>query len=111
MARAYDRDEELLKFYRSIGKPEPTEEAAEPLVDIYDDAMSEVLGYCNRDEVVPGVATSIRDLAKIRYNQEGAEGESSRSEGGVSQSYEEGIPRRIRSVLNRYRQAKVRRLN
>lgn len=111
MARVYDRDKELLKFYRSIGKSDAKEVELESLIDTYDDAVSEVLDYCNRDEVIAGMATSIRDLAKIRYNQEGAEGEISRSEGGVSQSYEEGIPRRIRSVLNRYRQAKVRRLN
>lgn len=81
------------------------------LEDLYDDATFEVLNYCNREEPVRGMLPSIRDLAKIRYNQEGAEGEVSRSEGGVSQTYEEGIPRRIRSVLNRYRQARVRRLN
>lgn len=111
MAREYDREEELLKFYRSIGKSEAKTPEVEALADIYDDAVDEALNYCNREGVDPGMATSIRDLAKIRYNQEGAEGEVSRSEGGVSQTYEEGIPRRIRSVLNRYRQAKVRRLN
>lgn len=111
MARVYDRNEELKKFYRSIGKSDVVGDELESLTDTYDDAVSEALDYCNRDEVVAGMATSIRDLAKIRFNQEGAEGEVSRSEGGVSQSYEEGIPRRIRSVLNRYRQARVRRLN
>lgn len=111
MARIYDRETELLKFYRSVGKSHPKEIELNILTDMYDDAVSEVLDYCNRDKLEPGMATSIRDLAKIRYNQEGAEGEVSRSEGGVSQTYEEGIPRRIRSVLNRYRQARVRRLN
>lgn len=79
------------------------------LEDLYDDATIEALNYCNREEPVRGMLTSIRDLAKIRYNQEGAEGETSRSEGGVSRSFEEGIPRKIRTVLNRYRLAKVGR--
>lgn len=111
MARKYDREKELLKFYRSVGKSKTTGDEKEVLKDYYDDAMNEALDYCNRDEITAGMATSIRDLAKIRYNQVGAEGEVSRSEGGVSQTYEEGIPRRIRSSLNRYRQARVRRLN
>lgn len=111
MARKYERGKELEKFYRSIGKSSLSDEEKERLADLYDDAASEALDYCNRDEVIPGMATSIRDLATIRFNQEGAEGEISRSEGGISQTYEEGIPRKIRSSLNRYRQARVRRLN
>ena len=109
MAQKYNRTEELQKFIRHLGKTDANENEKLVLGYFYDDAVNEALNYCNRDDVVIGMATSIRDLAKIRYNQEGAEGESSRSEGGVSQSYEEGIPRKIRSVLNRYRLAKVGR--
>lgn len=127
MARAYDRDKEINKLARSIRLPKLNTESSLPnkvpmtiyesgdveawliLEDIYDDAVSEALNYCNRDNIEVGMATSIRDLAKIRYNQEGAEGETSRSEGGVSRSFEEGIPRKIRSALNRYRLAKVGR--
>lgn len=109
MAQKYDRSEELKKFIRFLGKTDASAEVKQQLEDFYDDAESEVLNYCNRDDVAIGMVTSIRDLAKIRYNQEGSEGEITRSEGGISQSYEEGIPRRIRSVLNRYRLAKVGR--
>lgn len=121
VTQTYSRTEELEKFARKVGVEmwnvpddllaglEDAEETNKRLCleDIYDDAVSEALGYCNRETVVPGMATSIRDLAKIRYNQEGAEGELSRSEGGVSQTFEDGIPRKIRSQLNRYRIAKV----
>lgn len=107
--KKYDREAELKKFLRSIGKSDEADESKDTFAYFFDDAIEEALNYCNRDEVHVGMSTSIRDLARIRYNQEGAEGESSRSEGGVSQSYEEGIPRRVRSVLNRYRLAKVRR--
>lgn len=111
MAHVYKKEKELEKFYRALGKTDAETSVKEYLADIYDDAVTEALNYCNRKEVEVGMATSIRDLAKIRYNQEGAEGESSRSEGGVSQTYEVGIPLKIRSTLNRYRQARVRRLN
>lgn len=129
MAQTYNRIEELKKLARSIRQetlntssqlpqklPLPIEEIGETeewlrLEDIYDDAVLEVLSYCNRNEIVYGMVTSIRDLAKIRYNLEGVEGETSRSEGGVSYSFEEGIPRRVRSSLNVYRLATVRRFS
>lgn len=109
MAQTYNRELEIVKFLRSIDQTGATGNDLARLTGFYDEAVEEALGYCNRDKVMDGMAMSIRDLAKIRFNQDGAEGESSRSEGGVSQTYEEGIPRRIRSVLNRYRVAKVGR--
>lgn len=78
------------------------------LEDDLEDALSDVLDYTNRDTLVDNMATSVKDLYIIRYNQEGNEGETSRSEGGVSQSFETGIPKKIRSKLNRYRVGKVR---
>lgn len=77
------------------------------ITGFYEDAKAEVLDYCYRDDVVGNMASSIRRLAVIRYNQEGNEGESSRSEGGVSQSFEEGMPKSLRASLNRYRVAKA----
>lgn len=127
MAQMYDREKEIEKLARSVRMPKLNIESSLPqelpltihesgdvearliLEDIYDDAVIEALNYCNRDTVLIGMTVSIRDLAKIRYNQQGAEGESSRGEGGVSQSFEEGIPRKIRTALNNYRLAKVRR--
>ena len=87
-----------------------TEEEKLVLVDDLADALTDVLDYCNRDTLIGNMATSVKDLFIIRYNQEGNEGESSRSEGGVSQSFEIGIPQKIKSKLNRYRVAKVRSL-
>lgn len=101
----YDLVEETTKLERSL--------SITPIqaLDLMEDAISEACGYCNIEEPVLGMATSIRDLARIRYNQMGNEGETSRSEGGVSQSFEEGIPKKIRSILNRYRVAKSVRLS
>ncbi|WP_413487022.1 phage head-tail connector protein [Carnobacterium maltaromaticum] len=78
------------------------------LTDDLADALSDVLDYTNRDVLVGNMPTSVKDLYIIRSNQEGNEGETSRSEGGVSQAFEEGIPKRIRSKLNRYRMARMR---
>nr|WP_321303343.1 phage head-tail connector protein [uncultured Trichococcus sp.] len=110
MSQSYDRAMEIEKFIRFIGKSSMDANEQMVLEDIYDDAAMEALGYCNRDDIHIGMSTSIRDLAKIRYNQQGSEGETSRSEGGVSVTFEAGIPRKIRSQLNKYRVAKVGRI-
>ncbi len=74
------------------------------------DALNEVLDYTGRDELIGNMQSCVKKLYVVRYNQEGNEGETSRSEGGVSQSFETGIPKDIRISLNRYRIAKVRSL-
>lgn len=84
------------------------EESIAVLADDLKDAMIDALDYCNRDTVVGNMSSVIKDIYIFRKNIEGVEGETSRSEGGVSQSFEVGIPRKIRSKLNRYRVAKVR---
>lgn len=107
----YDSDKQfeiLLRRYKEIKKPS---DEADLLRDDFNDAEQEALNYCNREELVIGMATSIRDLAKLRFNQRDVEGETSRSEGGVSQSFEEGIPKKIRSQLNGYRVARARKLS
>lgn len=78
------------------------------LADDLKDAMIDALDYCNRDTIIGNMSSAVKDIYIIRRNTEGVEGETSRSEGGVSQSFEVGIPRKIRSKLNRYRVAKVR---
>lgn len=80
------------------------------LEDDLNDAMSEALDYCNRDVLVGNMIFAVKDLYIFRRNIEGNEGETSRSEGGVSQSFEVGIPSRIQTKLNRYRVANVRSL-
>lgn len=80
------------------------------LSDDLSDALTDVLDYCNRDTLVGNMVTSVKDLYIIRHNQAGAEGEVSRSEGGISQTFEVGIPKKIRIKLNRYRVANLRSL-
>lgn len=80
------------------------------LLVLLEDATDDVLAYTNQKEVKPGMESSIRELAIIKYNQIGNEGETSRSEGGISHSFEVGIPRRICIKLNKYRVGKLGRL-
>ncbi|EME8160415.1 phage head-tail connector protein [Enterococcus sp. C76] len=82
--------------------------AIDVLKDDIKDAMYDALDYCNRDVLVGNMSSSVKDLYIFRRNIEGNEGETSRTEGGVSQSFEIGIPAKIKSKLNRYRVAKVR---
>ncbi|MEW7916503.1 phage head-tail connector protein [Enterococcus avium] len=98
-----DLKEELSRKFSISGE---TELAV--LADDIKDAMIDALDYCNRDTIVGNMSSAVKDIYISRKNMEGVEGETSRSEGGVSQSFEVGIPRKIRSKLNRYRIAKVR---
>lgn len=105
----FDKTLEIDKLIRNLGAEIAAHEVKERITELYEDAMAEVLNYTGQTSVQEGVAVYIRQLATIKYNQQGAEGETSRSEGGISQSFEVGLPKQIRTGLNRYRVAKVRR--
>ena len=53
-----------------------------------------------------GLEKAVRDLAVIALNRLGTEGETGRSEGGESYSFD-NAPRQIYDVLNRFRLARV----
>ena len=76
---------------------------------LLEDAIIIVLDFCNRDDnqMVGPLYQYARKLAVISYNSEGSEGETSRSEGGVSQSFSDDIPLSIKNSLKRYRLGKV----
>ncbi|MBL1228137.1 phage head-tail connector protein [Enterococcus sp. BWB1-3] len=80
------------------------------LKDDLEHALLEVLDYCNRDTLTGNMAISVKELYIFNLNMEGNEGETARSEGGVSQSFEVGLPSKIRVKLNKYRLATVRTL-
>jgi hypothetical protein len=99
-------DKLAVELGRKFGITDSTEK--EILKDDITDAMYDALDYCNRDKIVGNMSSSVKDLYIFRRNTEGNEGETTRTEGGVSQSFEIGIPAKIKSKLNRYRVAKVR---
>ncbi|WP_404989287.1 phage head-tail connector protein [Clostridium culturomicium] len=74
---------------------------------LLEDAEAEILDYTNRD-ILPTKAEGLqRELAITYYNRMGSEGESSRSEGGVSVSYSIDIPENIKNRLNAFRRLKA----
>ena len=79
------------------------EEDTDLLEQLLEDAEAEILDYCNRDVLLPRMLGLQRELAIIYYNRLGSEGESSRSEGGVSVSYSTDIPENIKRRLSSYR--------
>ena len=84
-----------------------TGERDEVLLQILlDDAEQFVLSYTGRTRIATGLEKAVRDLAVIALNRMGTEGESSRSEGGESYSFD-SAPSQIYDVLNRYRLARV----
>lgn len=84
-----------------------TGEKSEDLIEAYlEEAEDFVKGYTNRSVIITPLEKAVRDLAVIALNRMGTEGESSRSEGGESYSFE-SAPRQIYDLLNRYRLARV----
>lgn len=86
------------------------EEDEDLLEQLLEDAEAEILDYCNRDVLLPRMLGLQRELAIVYYNRLGIEGESSRSEGGVSVSYSTDIPENIKRRLISYRRLKAVRL-
>lgn len=74
---------------------------------LIEDAVILILDYTNQDKMLDSMWLYARQLATINFNRESTEGESSRSEGGVSQSFIEDIPLNIQRGLNHYRLGKV----
>nr|DAY83164.1 MAG TPA: Head Tail Connector Protein [Caudoviricetes sp.] len=70
------------------------------------DAEEYVLAYTCRTHLIPQMEKPVRDLALIAYNRLGTEGETGRSEGGGSYSFD-NAPKQIYDVLNRFRLARV----
>ena len=73
---------------------------------LLEDAMEFVLSYTGRTKVVTGMEKTVRDLAVIALNRMGTEGETSRSGGGESYSFD-SAPKHIYDTLDRYRLARI----
>ena len=69
-------------------------------------ALSEVQAYCNR-ELDLELEIVAQRIAIIKLNKLNAEGLSSQSYSGVSESYIDGYPADIMAVLKRKRRMKV----
>lgn len=98
-------DDELKNSINRLASDLGIDEAK--VTNLINDAVILVLDYTCRDEMADPMWLYVRQLATITYNRESTEGESSRSEGGISQSFVEDIPLNIQRGLNRYRLGKV----
>lgn len=72
-----------------------------------EDAVILILDYTNREKMTDNLYFYARQMVVIAWNQESNEGESSRTEGGVSQSFITDIPDKLKSGLVRHRLGKV----
>lgn len=79
------------------------------VVDLWEEAKQDVLNYCNRKKVTKEMQPSVLKLAVVYFNRIGSEGESSRGEGGISRTFETGIPTDIKQSLAPFRVGKMRR--
>lgn len=84
-----------------------TGESDEELLSLLlSEATELVLAYTNRTRVPAALQRTVRELATIAYNRMGTEGETGRSEGGESYSFD-AAPKQIYDVLDRYRLLRI----
>lgn len=69
-------------------------------------AEERLLDLTNRTKMIPKLMAAKRDWAVIAYNRLGMEGESSRSQGGISSAFIE-IPEEIKETIRTTRIARV----
>ena len=87
------------RFQRRFGSTVPVEDK-EFILQALLDAGNAVCDLTGRD-IVPERLTDVQvELAIIAYNRRGTEGESSRSEGGISQSFESLSPLMLARLKN-----------
>ena len=79
--------------------PESERETIETCLDMAQDKVLDIIG---RDSLPKGAESIVIQLAIIFYNRLGNEGENSRSEGGISQSFSNDIPADILRQLRNY---------
>lgn len=98
-----------------LGLDSDNEEYLNKLELLLMDSLYLILDFTGReleDEKIPAsFYVYAKQLAIISWNKEGMEGETSRSEGGVSQTFVKGIPEEIQSALIKYRRGSVIRRN
>ena len=78
------------------------------LINLFiEDTITEIKVYCNREDIDTELESVIRRIVIIKLNKINAEGLSSQSFSGVSESFIDGYPQDIVSILNRKRKLKT----
>ena len=78
----------------------------EELTLLLDDVESDLLAWTNRETLPKALEPTQRQIAVIRYNMQGIEGQTSHSEGGVNRSFDI-LPADIQQTITQYRLLKV----
>lgn len=73
---------------------------------LLEDATNDILIWTNRSTLPASLEPAQRQVAVLRYNKQGAEGETSHSEGGVSRSFED-LPAGLQASILQKRLAKL----
>lgn len=100
-------EEVNVKVYNKlILRPDTSNFKEEYLRDIICDAMNDTVDFINAvitDDIDGRLITPIYDLCVIRINLMGAEGLSSSSKAGTSETYADDLPKSIKAKLRKYR--------
>ena len=96
---------EKLKLRLDIAQADTSQD--NKLECILEDVEADMLAYTNRSELLPSMNSLQIKIAVIEYNKQGSEGMSSQSQGGVSQSWIDGLPQDIKDALTSFRRLKV----
>lgn len=89
---------EMLKIRLGI-----SDEARDGLLSLLlSEAQDAILDIIGREELPARLISVQVELAVIAYNKQGAEGESARSEGGISRSFIDGLPDDLKQRLKNY---------
>lgn len=96
---------QLEKLKLRIGITDDTQD--DLLNMLLEDSKNEILDFTHRTELLTTMEGLQRELAIIYYNRMGSEGESARSEGGISVTYSTDMPTNIKDRLKAYRLLKA----
>ena len=99
------------RFCHRLGET-PDSSETDCIMELLDEAKDAVLDLIGRD-IMPERLVSVQvELAVIAYNKRGAEGQSSRSEGGISISFEDLPPLMLKRLENYPKKVRtIRRAN
>lgn len=98
---------QLDKLKLTLGIKDDTQD--DELTLLLEDVATDLLSWTHRIVIPPGLEPTQRQIAVIRYNMEGVEGQSSHSEGSVSRAFE-ALPADVRQTIVRYRLLKAVKL-
>lgn len=73
---------------------------------LLDDVQADLLSWTNRQTLPIGLEPTQRQIAIMRYNKQGVEGQTSHSEGGISRSFED-LPKGLQASIIQMRLVKL----